>query len=212
MSTVKRSRGGTQPDPLSREDIVEVALPILARDGIDGLTMRSVADALGVSAPAIHHHVGGRETLLDHLCERVATEVDLDVPAEATWDDAITTIILNMHDVFGRYPGVAARVLPARRPSRAADQMSRVVHDHIIAAGYAPDDADELLAALRVVVGGWLLGRRRDLPARTAEPALLERMVRWTIAGFAADHGRAHGDAADHSRADGRASSAPTRR
>ncbi len=204
MSPVKRSRGGTQPDPISREDIIGAALPLLARHGVEGLTVRAVADTLGVSPPAIHHHVGSRDVLLDHLCERVAAEVALDTPADSRWDDAITAVILNMHEVFGRYPGVAARVLPARRPSRAADHMSHVVRAHIIGAGYAADAADDLLASLRIIVGGWLLGRRVDLPARSADPALLERIVRWTIAGFVADH------AGDPNKASG--STQPSRR
>jgi AcrR family transcriptional regulator len=185
MTVVKRSRGGTQPDPLSRADILDATMPLVAEHGIDGVSLRMVADALGISSPALYHYFSGRDDLLDRCCERVAAEVDLTVDPTARWDDAIVAVILNMHRAFARYPGVAARVLPAQRPSRAADRISGVVYELALGAGYSPDAAEDLLAAMRVVFGGWLLGRRSGLSDRTTEPALLERIIRWTIAGFA---------------------------
>jgi len=184
MTMVKRSRGGTQPDPLSRDDILDATMPLVAQHGIDGVSLRMVADALGISSPALYHYFSGRDDLLDRCCERVAAEVDLTIDPGASWDDAIVTVILNMHRTFARYPGVAARVLPAQRPSRAADRISEVVYGIVRRAGYAPEAAADLLAAMRVVFGGWLLGRRPGLPERTTDPALLERIIRWTIAGF----------------------------
>jgi AcrR family transcriptional regulator len=143
-----------------------------------------VADALGISSPALYHYFSGRDDLLDRCCERIVAEVDLTVDPEAPWDDAVVAVILNMNRTFARYPGVAARVLPAQRPSRAADRISRVVYGLARSAGYPPETAEDFLAAMRVVFGGWLLGRRAGLPDRTTDPALLERIVRWTIAGF----------------------------
>lgn len=188
MTTVKRSRGGTQPDPLSRDDILDAALPLVAEHGIDGVTLRMVANALGISSPALYHYFSGRDELLDWCCERIAAEVDLTVDPTVGWDDAVVAVILNMHRTFARYPGVAARVLPAQRPSRAADRISMVVYELVRSAGYSADAAEDLLAAMRVVFGGWLLGRRAGLSDRITDPALLERIVRWTIAGFVQAH------------------------
>lgn len=184
MTTVKRSRGGTQPDPLSRDDILDATMPLVAEHGIDGVSLRMVADALGISSPALYHYFSGRDDLLDRCCERVAAEVDLTVDPTAPWDDAIVAVILNMHRTFARYPGVAARVLPAQRPSRAADRISVVVYELALRAGYSTNAAEDLLAAMRVVFGGWLLGKRSGLSDRSTDPALLERILRWTIAGF----------------------------
>jgi AcrR family transcriptional regulator len=184
MGTVKRSRGGTQPDPLNRDDILDATMPLVAEHGIDGVSLRKVAAALGISSPALYHYFSGREDLLDRCCERVAAEVDLTVDPTARWDDAVVTVILDMHRTFARYPGVAARVLPAQRPSRAADRISVAVHDLVLGAGYSAEAAEDLLAAMRVVFGGWLLGKRPGLSDRSTDPALLERILRWTIAGF----------------------------
>ena len=191
MMPDKRTRGGIQPQPLSRADILGAALPVLARTGVDGLTLRAVADALGISSPALYHYFTSRDDLLDRLCELVATEVDLTVDPDAPWDDAVVAVILNMQRTFARYPGVAARVLPARQPSPAADRISRTVYELIVAGGFPPVAAEDLLAALHVLFGGWLLGRRPHLPERTADTAMLERIIRWALAGFVADRATA---------------------
>ena len=181
----KRSRGGTQPLPLSRDDIVDAAVPLLASDGVDGLTVRAVADALGVSSPAVYHYFTGRDDLLDRVCERVAREIDLDVTAALAWDDAIVAVLLDMHRVFDRYPGVGARVLSTQRRSRAADLVSQRVLDMVLAEGYRSADALDLLASLHFLFGGWLLGTRPLKPGEALPPDLLERTIRWSLEGFA---------------------------
>jgi hypothetical protein len=35
-----------------------------------------------------------------------------------------------------------------------------------------------------MIFGGWLAGKRANLPGDPSDPALLERVVRWTISGF----------------------------
>lgn len=181
----KRSRGGTQPLPLTRDDIVRAALPLLARDGVDGLTVRSVAAELGISAPAVYHYFSSRDDLIDRLCERVAADVDLTIGPATPWDDAIVGVMLNMDRTFRRYQGVAARVLPVPPHSPAANELSATVYRLIVEGGFEPEHAEELLAALHFLFGGWLLGQRPMLTQRTTEPAVLERSVRALLRGFA---------------------------
>src|SRR5215218_10232659 len=107
-ATVKRSRGGTQPLPLTRDEILRAALPLLGRDGVESLTVRSVADQLGITSPAVYHYFDGRDDLVDRLCELVAAQVVIDVAPGTAWDDAIVQIVLNMDRTFARYHGVAA--------------------------------------------------------------------------------------------------------
>ena len=180
---VKRSRGGTQPLPLSRDDIVVAALPLLERHGVDALTVRAVADELGISSPAIYHYFANRDALIDRLCEQVATEVDVEIAPGTAWDDGIVQVLLNMDRAFARYPGVAPRVLSTRKPSAAADRITSAVHRLVLDGGFTPDDAEVVLASLQYVFGGWLLGKpgRRGAPRATADS--LERSIRWLLAG-----------------------------
>jgi TetR/AcrR family tetracycline transcriptional repressor len=184
---VKRSRGGTQPLPLSRNDIVRAALPLLERTGVDGLTVRAVADELGISSPAVYHYFANRDALIDRLCEQVAAEVDVAVTPGTPWDDGIVQVLLSMDRAFARYPGVAARVLPSRKPSAAADRITQAVHTLILDGGFAADHAAAVLASLQYVFGGWLLGKPGRRGAERAPADSLERSIRWLLAGAAHD-------------------------
>jgi AcrR family transcriptional regulator len=182
LQPLKRRRGGTQPLPLSRDEILLVALPLLARDGVDGLTLRAVADRIGISSPALYYHFSGRDDLIDRLCELVASEVDVTVDPSAAWDDAVVSVISSMQHTFARYPGVGTRVLATRRPSPAADAITSVVRDQLRRAGLDDAAADRLLTALRVHFAGWLLGSPRA-HSGAIDSDLLEESVRWLLRG-----------------------------
>jgi AcrR family transcriptional regulator len=173
---------------LSRDDVLDAALTVVAADGLDSLSISAVARVLGVSSPAVYHYLGGKEDLLDRVCERVARSIELPDDAGGACDDRVVAIVLSMHAVFARYPGVSARVLPFRRPSRAADRLSGAVRSCLLEGGFDEATADDLLASLHFLVGGWLLGQRPHLPAGQMTPALLERAVRWTMLGARVAH------------------------
>ena len=64
---------------LTSDAIVAAAAQVLARDGYAGLTMRAIADELGVQAPALYWYFGDKRALelalFEHLMERFAGEV-----------------------------------------------------------------------------------------------------------------------------------------
>lgn len=56
---------------LNRDVIVDAAFAVLDESGADGLTVRAVADRLGVKAPALYWHVRDKQALLDEMATRV---------------------------------------------------------------------------------------------------------------------------------------------
>lgn len=63
--------------PLDRGQVVRAALELIDSDGLDALSMRRVARALGVEAMSLYHHVRSKEDLLDACIEVVAASLDL---------------------------------------------------------------------------------------------------------------------------------------
>src|ERR1700760_3630975 len=57
--------------PVTRERIVAVALELLDEGGLDGLTLRRLADRLGIRAPTLYWHVRNKRELLDLLAAGV---------------------------------------------------------------------------------------------------------------------------------------------
>jgi AcrR family transcriptional regulator len=61
-----------RPPRLSRAAIVAAAQRVIERDGVEALTMRRVADALGASPMALYRHVRGKDELLVLLLDELA--------------------------------------------------------------------------------------------------------------------------------------------
>src|SRR6476661_8342756 len=63
----------TRPDPPERParvaDIAAVALEVLEAEGPQALTMRRLADELGIKAPSLYKHVPGKEAVEQLLIE-----------------------------------------------------------------------------------------------------------------------------------------------
>ncbi len=73
-------------EPLTREKIVEKALEILDADGVEGLSMRRLGDALGVEAMALYHHFPNKDAILDGLAARIIEETGPAMPLmSADW-------------------------------------------------------------------------------------------------------------------------------
>jgi TetR/AcrR family tetracycline transcriptional repressor len=66
---------------LDRESVVRAALRLLDQVGLDGLTVRKLAAALGVQAPALYWHFKNKEELLDEM----ATAVFIDAVRDPAW-------------------------------------------------------------------------------------------------------------------------------
>jgi len=59
---VPRRASGDRRDPLNRKAIAAAAIRILDDGGLDGFTMRRVADALGTGPASLYWHVGSKDT------------------------------------------------------------------------------------------------------------------------------------------------------
>jgi AcrR family transcriptional regulator len=94
--------------PLSRERVLRTAVEIADEQGIDSLTMRNLAQALGVEAMSLYYHVANKEEVLDGIVEMVMEEIEETVSAiEATADDwkrAMRRRILAARRVLLRHP------------------------------------------------------------------------------------------------------------
>ncbi|MFC1403000.1 MULTISPECIES: TetR/AcrR family transcriptional regulator C-terminal domain-containing protein [Streptacidiphilus] len=151
---------------LSREAIARAALEVVDESGADGLTMRALADRLGVKAASLYNHVTGKDELLDALSELVNQEIDL-TPLQAggtgdgagdgvgaDWRDGLAAYARGYRAVFLNHPNTIA--LLARRRVEAEGQLRG--YDTLLAAlvraGLTPADAAEAAAALDYLVLG----------------------------------------------------------
>lgn len=133
---------------LSREAIAEAALDIVDREGLDALTMRTVAHALGTGAASLYAHVGSKDELLELVVERVIGEVTLPGPPDPDrWHEQLKEMARATRAVFSRHRDVA-RASFARIPLGENALVGSEWLLSVLRAGGLPDKVVALAADL----------------------------------------------------------------
>ena len=94
------------PVPLTRERVLDGALALADRTGIAALTIRRLADELGVKAMTIYHYVPSKDAIVAGMVERVFAAIDLP-PDELPWTQAVRLRCLSARRVLNRHPWAA---------------------------------------------------------------------------------------------------------
>jgi TetR/AcrR family tetracycline transcriptional repressor len=100
---------------LTRERVVAEALAVIAENGVQALTMRSLAGRLGVVPGALYHHVRNKELLQDLVLDNVLAEVDFHLDASLGWTEQLKVLAHRLRQVLEAHPGVAG-ILKTRDP------------------------------------------------------------------------------------------------
>ncbi|MEV0939728.1 TetR/AcrR family transcriptional regulator C-terminal domain-containing protein [Micromonospora wenchangensis] len=89
--------------PLTRQRIVTAAVDLLDRTGVDGLTMRRLAELLAVTPTALYWHVATRDDVLDLAVDHIFGEVPLPA-AGPDWRDDVRTLTSGWRAAMLRHP------------------------------------------------------------------------------------------------------------
>jgi AcrR family transcriptional regulator len=89
---------------LSRESIARAGLEIVDREGLEALSLRAVAEALGVGTMTLYAHTSDRQALERDIVGLLLDEVDTgEVPGEA-WDDSVRRLAASLREMTLRHP------------------------------------------------------------------------------------------------------------
>ena len=80
--TVSTDPQKRRSSPLSREVVLHTALQIIDEEGVDGLSMRRLARALGLDPMSLYRHAATKAELLDAVAERVLAQLTVDITDE----------------------------------------------------------------------------------------------------------------------------------
>jgi AcrR family transcriptional regulator len=103
--------------PLSKERVLDTAVALADERGVDALSMRKIAQALGVVPMALYKHVTNKNELLDGMIDVLVGEID--PPAMgADWKTTIRRRVLSARRMLLRHPWAPA-VIESRVKARA---------------------------------------------------------------------------------------------
>jgi AcrR family transcriptional regulator len=164
--------------PLSRERVLDAAVALADAGGVDALSMRKIAQELGVVPMALYKHVSSKDELLDGMVDVVVGEID--PPASGTdWKTAIRRRVLSARSALLRHPW-ASRVIESRTdPTPAVLEYMDSMIGMFRAGGFSIDLTHHAMHAM----GSRLLGFSQELfddsvdldPEATA--VMLQRMA-----------------------------------
>lgn len=127
--------------PLSRERVLAAALEIADQGGLTALSMRRLAEALGVKAMSLYNHVASRDDILDGLVESVVGEISL--PASGgDWKAAMRQRATSAHHVLRRHPWAALAILSRLNTGPAMLRYVDATLGCLVAAGFSLELAD----------------------------------------------------------------------
>lgn len=153
--------------PLSKKRILGTAIALADEGGVDAVSMRKIANALGVVPMALYKHVRNKDELLDGMVDAVVGEID--PPASGTdWKTTIRQRVLSARRVLLRHPW-ASRVIESRTRARTDPTPAVMAYmDSMIgifrAGGFSIDLTHHALHAM----GSRLLGFSQELFEDTA--------------------------------------------
>jgi len=89
---------------LSKERILLQALTLADSGGIEALSMRKLADALGVKAMSLYNHFANKDEIIDGLVELVIAEIEVPELAADEWKAAMLVRANSAHQTLLAHP------------------------------------------------------------------------------------------------------------
>ena len=116
---------------------------MIERNGPSALSMRAVADELGMGTMSLYRYVQSREELealvVDHVLDPAQGGPDLDVARRRSWTDKATELAVRVHAVATAHPAVTPLLLARRHASIHSLRWGEALLGVLADAGFAGD-------------------------------------------------------------------------
>lgn len=164
--------GATAPSKrLSRSDVVRAGVEITATEGLDAVSIRAVADKLGVQRPTLYHHMPGgldelRTAIVECIADTVREEPDDEPSAHWVWA-GLERSLQDLGKISRRYPGVVQHLLTTGRNERLTMEGAARATDLLLQSDLRTT-APEAYLIIHAYVTGWAYSQRPSPAAAKA--------------------------------------------
>ena len=155
--------------PLNRQRLIEGAVELADTEGIGSLTMRKLAQKLGVKPMTLYHHMANKEEVLDAMVDLVFSEIDLPL-AGADWKPAMHRRANSARTTLIRHPWAVTLMESRTTPGPATLQHHDAVIGCLRQAGFSVEMAAHAYSILDSYIYGFVL-QEVSLPFDNTEEA-----------------------------------------
>ncbi len=114
---------------LTREAVFGVALRIIDHHGLGALTIRRLAEDLGVGLPTLYSVAGGKKEILAGVVDLVFAEVPEHSPDDEQWEESLFHLLVALHEQLIAHPAVAQLAVISRPFGAATARTQESVLD-----------------------------------------------------------------------------------
>lgn len=155
MPTARRDKAPKRT-PLSRERVLDGAVAVADAGGIAALTIRSLADKLGVKPMSVYHHVANKDEILDSIVDLVFREIDLPAPDD-DWRTGMRRRAVSARQALRRHPWAIQLLQSRTSPGPATLRHHNAVIGSLRRAGFSVEMTAHAFALIDSYVFGFAL-------------------------------------------------------
>ena len=121
---------------LDKDRVLRAAIQIADTSGIESLSMRRLAQELGVEAMSVYYYVANKDEILDGILNIVIAEFEL-ATSGPDWKAAIRRSAISAHDVLTRHPWACNLMMSVRRVAPARMRYMEALLGRLREAGFS---------------------------------------------------------------------------
>jgi AcrR family transcriptional regulator len=153
--------------PLSKQRVLRAAVALADQGGVRSLSMRKLAQRLGVEAMSLYHHVANKDDILDGIVDVVFSEIDLP-SSEVEWKAAMRQRAISAREALLRHPWATGLMESRSTPGPATLRHHDAVLGILRTAGFSIELAAHAFSVLDSYIYGFAL-QEANLPFKDSE-------------------------------------------
>lgn len=158
-----------QRQPLNRERVLAAAIALADEAGLEALSMRKLANALGVKAMSLYNHVTNRDDLLDGMVDAIVHEIEVPVIGP-DWQNSMRQRALSAHAVLLQHPWATMPLVSRVNVGPAMLRYIDATLGCLVEAGFSLEMADHAWNAMDSHIYGFTL-QELNFPFESADYA-----------------------------------------
>jgi AcrR family transcriptional regulator len=164
-------------EPLTRARAVDAAVAVADVEGLSAVSMRRLAQELGVEAMSLYHHVANKDDILDGMVDRVFSEVDVTL-LDRPWREAMAGRARSLRDAMLRHRWAISLMESRSRPGPHTLQHHDRVLGCLVTSGFSLVQAGHAFSVLDAYIYGFVM-QEANLPFDEGDDlaAVIEAMV-----------------------------------
>jgi AcrR family transcriptional regulator len=164
--------------PLSKERVLRTAVELADRGGLEALTMRKLADELGVGVMSLYYYVPHKDELIEAMVEIVFSEIQLP-PTDVDWKTAMRQRAISTREALNRHRWAVGLMESNPMPGPESFRVHNAVLGCLREAGFSIEMTIQAYSVLDAYIYGFAL-QEKTIPFESAaeSAAVAEGQVR----------------------------------